>query len=531
MSGPLRLLLVDDSESDQALLLAHLRRSGWEVSCERVETGEQMRAALERSTADLIISDNRMPAFSAAEALALWRERCPDTPFVIVSGTIGEEQAVELMKGGAHDFLLKDRLSRLDSAVERALADAAGKVARRQLETQLRQGQKMEAIGRLAGGVAHDFNNILGVIQGEAHLLLQPLPADDPRRAGLEQILFATERAAALTQQLLAFSKSQVLEVRPIDLNVSVARLAGMLDRLVGSRVEVVFERRAASGRVRADPSQIEQVLMNLAVNARDAMPDGGRLRIATAEEELAATSPWLPRDASPGRYISLTVSDTGHGMSEAVQARAFEPFFTTKGAEHGTGLGLATVYGIVAQSGGFIHLESPPGGGTTFRIFLPRAGEEEGAAPSESAAPGESPASLAVGETVLLAEDQPALCQLIAKSLERRGYRVLAAEDSSAALAAAEGYAGEIHLLLTDISMPGMGGRELADRLSRIRPGVRVLYMSGYPQSTMVERGEIDSDALVITKPFTMESLTRKLREALGPLAGGDAGARPVRP
>jgi two-component system cell cycle sensor histidine kinase/response regulator CckA len=384
--------------------------------------------------------------------------------------------------------------------------------ARRQLEDQLRQAQKMEAVGQLAGGIAHDFNNLLTAILGCTQLLLHATPPEDARREDVEEIKNAGLRAAELTRQLLAFSRRQVLAPKLLDLNAVVANMDKMLRRLIGEDVALATELAADLGPVSADPGQLEQVLLNLAVNARDAMPQGGRLTIATANvlltEEYAERHHRLP----PGHYVLLAVSDTGIGMDEATQKHLFEPFFTTKEVGKGTGLGLATVYGIVKQSGGYIWVYSEPDHGTTVRVYLPRVPGAAEPLPAAEPAP-----ELRRGtETVLLVEDATPVRTLARKSLENCGYRVLDAADGRAALELSAHHAGGIDILVTDVVMPGMSGRELAERLAPLRPGMRVLYTSGYTDDAMVHQGVLRSGVAFLQKPFVPESLARKVREVL---------------
>jgi PAS domain S-box-containing protein len=383
---------------------------------------------------------------------------------------------------------------------------------RQALEAQLGQAQKMEAVGRLAGGVAHDFNNLLGVIQGYGELLLKQIGPSLPGRDKLEQILKASQRAANLTRQLLAFSRRQVLEPRILGLNAVVADSEKLLQRLVAEDVEIVVKAAPDLGRVRADAGQIDQVLMNLAANARDAMPKGGRLVIETANvawDEPAARGRFA---APPGRYVRLTVTDTGAGMDAETQTHIFEPFFTTKERGKGTGLGLATVYGIVKQSGGYIWVDSQPGCGTTFEILLPRVDDE--AEPATRAAPA---AALSGNETILLVEDEDSLRELARELLESSGYRVLSAASGPEALAVAASYAAPIRLLLTDVVMPGMSGQELADRLRPARPEMTVIYMSGYTEEAIAQRGKMGRDARLIRKPFSVDDLAQSVRDVLG--------------
>ena len=382
----------------------------------------------------------------------------------------------------------------------------------RRLQQQLVQSQKMEAVGRLAGGIAHDFNNLLTVITSYSDLLLQDLGADDPKREDVEQVRKAAEGAAALTRQLLAFSRQQVLAPRVVSLSVVVQGVEKMLRRVIGEDVDLVTALDPDVGSVKADVGQLEQVLMNLAVNARDAMPAGGKLTIETANVEHGPDSA-REREAAPvRRCVMLAVSDTGIGMDEATKARIFEPFFTTKEAGKGTGLGLATVYGIVQQSGGFIWVYSEPGHGTTFKIYLPQVD-----APLEGRTAGAAPGDLPRGtETVLLVEDAAAVRAVTRQVLERQGYTVLEAANGGAALQTAASHPGPIHLLLTDVVMPGLSGRQLADQLARLRPDARVLYASGYTDDAVVRHGVLEAGISYLQKPFTAESLARKVREVL---------------
>ncbi|HYE07378.1 MAG TPA: PAS domain S-box protein [Planctomycetota bacterium] len=383
---------------------------------------------------------------------------------------------------------------------------------RQRLEEQLRQAQKMEAVGQLAGGVAHDFNNLLTVITGYGEMHLQNLAKGDPRRRGVEQMLKASKRASALTQQLLAFSRRQALQPRVIDLNALIGDLDAILRRAIGERVEVVIRPQPGLGRVRADPGQLEQVVMNLCINARDAMPDGGHLTIETANVELDEIYTRLHPTVKPGSTVMLAVSDTGIGMDPETQARIFEPFFTTKEPGKGTGLGLATVYGIVKQSGGNIWFSSEPGRGTVFKIYLPRVGDSPGI---ESQAP-DAEQVRAGAETILLVEDEADVRDLIREMLSAEGYRVIEAGNGSEALAAAEKAGHRIDLMMTDVVMPKMSGPELAERLGKSVGGLRVLYMSGYMDKIIVDKGVIDRDFIFLEKPFTSASMLRKVREAL---------------
>ena len=382
----------------------------------------------------------------------------------------------------------------------------------RQSQAQLRQAQKMEAVGRLAGGIAHDFNNLLTAILSYSEMLLGELPPSDPMREDLEQIRRAGARAADLTHQLLAFSRRQLLQLRPVDLNVVVGGLDRMLRRLIGEDVELRTILAPDLRLTLADPGQLEQVLVNLAVNSRDAMPQGGRLVISTANTEVGqGVGPRLDQ-LQPGSYVSLTVEDTGTGMEPEVRERIFEPFFTTKGPGTGTGLGLSTVYGIVKQVGGSILVASEPGAGSTFTIYLP-VSEDGGAA-----APASPPAGPVRGaaETILLVEDEQLVRHLTREILVRNGYRVLEAPDGPEALALAAGFEGTIHLMLTDVVMPRMSGPELVERILPSRPAMRVLYVSGYSEEAIARQGQLTPGIELLPKPFTPGVLTARIRQIL---------------
>ncbi|MDQ3744635.1 MAG: PAS domain S-box protein, partial [Acidobacteriota bacterium] len=382
---------------------------------------------------------------------------------------------------------------------------------RKQLEEQFRQAQKMEAVGQLAGGVAHDFNNLLTAIMGYGDLSLRRLKEGDPLYRNVEEIRKAAERACALTRQLLAFSRKQVLQPKVLNLNSVVSDTEKMLRRLIREDVELITILRPTAGRISVDPGQLEQVVMNLVVNARDAMPEGGKLTVETAGVELDKGYAKTHFGVSPGRYAVLTVSDTGVGMDRETQKHIFEPFFTTKEVGKGTGLGLSTVYGIIKQSGGNISVYSEPGVGTTFRIYLP---EVEGRAEAEEK--GERVESPRGSETILLVEDEELVRSLTRDILQLSGYQVLEAASGDEALAVCEQFEGAIHLLLTDVIMPGMSGRAVAERLQAIRPALRVLYMSGYTDDALSQHGMLEPSVSLLEKPFSPDSLIYRVRAAL---------------
>jgi PAS domain S-box-containing protein len=382
----------------------------------------------------------------------------------------------------------------------------------RRLEQQLRQAQKMEAVGRLAGGIAHDFNNLLMVISGYCEFLLERIGPDPALRGPAQEIANAANRATSLTKQLLAFSRKQMLAPKVLDLNAVVTENLKMLNRLIGEDIDLLMVPGSELGAVKADPGQIEQVIMNLAVNARDAMPRGGRLTIETSNATLDEDYARLHTPVAPGEYVMLAISDTGVGMDVETQNHVFEPFFTTKGHK-GTGLGLSTVYGIIKQSGGYIWVYSESGKGTSFKIYLPRVsatGETIHVQPPETAPVEQG------HETILVVEDEVNLRRLARQYLEKQGYTVLEAVDGSAAINISSSYPGPIHLLLTDVIMPGMNGKELAERLTALRPETRVLYMSGYTENVIGHNGTLDNGVTLLPKPFTLPALKAKVREML---------------
>jgi len=388
------------------------------------------------------------------------------------------------------------------------LMDVTG---RRQLEDRLRQAQKMEAVGMLAGGVAHDFNNLLTIISGYSQLILNALAPGDPNHYSAEQILKAGERAATLTRQLLAFSRPQVLQPKVLDLNKLVTSLSTLLRRLIGEDVDLQLALRPDLGTVSADAGQVEQVLMNLVVNARDAMPNGGTLTIETANVELDENYSGRHLAVKPGPYVQIAVSDNGGGMDEATQARLFEPFFTTKAVGRGTGLGLSTVFGIVKQSGGNLDVYSVPGRGTSVKVYLPRM-DQPAAVETECARRRAATGS----ETVLLVEDEDMVRRLVREALVRAGYKVMDTSDPVEARRLSESYRGMIHLLITDVVMPRVSGRELAEELRTQRGGMKVLYMSGYTDNAIVNTGILQKEVAFLQKPFTPAALTQKVREVL---------------
>ncbi len=642
----LRCLIVEDVEDDALLLLRQLRTGGYDVTWERVDTPEAMRAALARQPWDVVLSDYRMPRFSGLAALEILRESGIDLPFIIVSGTIGEEVAVAAMKAGVDDYLIKGELAHLTVAVERELRNAAtrrerkvaeealrrnearqramvanigdviviidqdginrykspniekwfgwrpedvvgvsalgnvhpedkphaqkfigellsapnamgttecryrckdggykwisftginllhdpniqgllgnyhditgrkeAEVERAKLETQFQQAQKMEAVGSLAGGVAHDFNNMLQAILGNVDLALEGVPSDSPTGEGLREIRKCAERSADLTRQLLAFARRQTIAPKVLDLNVTVNDLLKMLRRLIGEDIDLAWLPERDLGLVKVDPTQVDQILANLCVNARDAIDGVGKVTIETANAAFDAAYCVDHPGYLSGEYARLNVSDNGCGMDKATQAQIFEPFFTTKGKGAGTGLGLATVYGIVKQNHGFITVYSELGHGTTFTVYLPRHAGQATATGTTIVA--EMPKSS--GETVLLVEDEPAVRGIARMILERLGYTVLAASTPGEAIRLTETHVGAIHLLITDVVMPEMNGRDLNHRLLALRPKLKCLFMSGYTADVIGHHGVLEAGVNFIQKPFSMGDLAAKVRMTLG--------------
>ncbi len=417
-------------------------------------------------------------------------------------------------KGGAQvSVRISGRSIREDRSAVSFELYAEDVTERRALEQQLRQSQKMEAVGRLAGGIAHDFNNLLMVISGYCELLLERVSSDPQLRSPAQEIANAADRATGLTRQLLAFSRKQMLAPRVLDLNAIVTENLRMLTRVIGEDVDLVMVPGEELGAVRADPGQIEQVIMNLAVNARDSMPKGGKLTIETSNVMLDENYARLHSSVEPGEYVMLAVSDTGTGMDAETQSHIFEPFFTTKGPK-GTGLGLSTAYGIIKQSGGHIWAYSEPGKGTSFKVYLPRVtatGEAMAISPTVAA-----PRIEHGSETILLVEDEDTLREMGKLYLESEGYTVLEAADGAAALQISAEHSGLIHLLLTDVIMPGMNGRELANKLSPTRPEMKVVYMSGYTENAIGHNGMLDQGIILLQKPFTLPALKAMVREVL---------------
>jgi two-component system cell cycle sensor histidine kinase/response regulator CckA len=480
--------------------------------CRTTRSGQLLQA--NRAMAEML-------GYEAAEASELLLR---DLPLIFAPSGTFEQFQEALLATGSHPgeevcWLRRDGQTIQVRVSGRVVRDAAENIShldifaenvteKKRLEAELGQAQRMQAIGQLAGGVAHDFNNLLTVILGQVDLLIAN-PADFAPGVRLGEIRNAAERAASLTRQLLAFSRRQVLQSRTVNLNEVIGPLMRILRRLIRENVELDFQAAPDLGSVRADPNELERVLVNLAVNAQDAMPQGGRLTIETANVYVAEDSRHRPDDLIPGSYVRILVRDTGHGMDGETRRRAFEPFFTTKQPNQGTGLGLSVVYGVVRQSGGYIHLESAPGAGSTFRIYLPRV-EAAPVAAHQAAPAGTLPPGT---ETILVAEDDPGIRGLIADTLDELGYRVLCAADGDAAVEMASSHPGEIHLLLSDVVMPSLGGHEVAAALKACCPELKVILVSGYAGDVLAHNGLESASVFFLQKPFSMDSLAHTVR------------------
>jgi signal transduction histidine kinase/ActR/RegA family two-component response regulator len=464
-----------------------------------------------REAWDIAIADFQSQC-TALEALRIVQQAGIDLPLIVVSGRIKDADVLAVLKAGAADHMTRGNLMRLNAAVERELRSAKMRRERNVLEEQFRQVQKMEAVGRLAGGVAHDFNNLLTVITGYSDLLLAGFDLMDHHRSALEQIRRSAERGGGLTNQLLSFSRRQPLEARTVRINELVMHVEKMLRRLIGEDIELVVIPAAGMDTVEADPGRLEQVIVNLAVNARDAMPNGGKLTIETAAVTLSESFSALQLGLEPGRYVLLSVSDIGIGMDQETQSHLFEPFFTTKNAGRGTGLGLATAYGIIRQSRGAIHFDSELGKGTTASVYLPLAGDltRQGieSRPSRFAEGG--------AETILVVEDEARVRKLIVDVLKSQGYKVIEATRGEEALRLCKRRRGAIDLAVLDVVMPEMSGPDLARKILPACPGIRLLYISGYTDEAVLHHGIPESGVAFLQKPFLPDALLRMVREVL---------------
>jgi len=503
-------LFIEDSEDDAALQVRLLRQAGYDVAYTRVQSADELKTALERPW-HIIISDYSMPHFSGTEALKVVREKGVDIPFIFVSGTIGEEAAVAALKVGAQDYLMKLNLGRLIPAVQRELRESDERRQRKRLEEQVHQLQRFEAIGRLAGGVAHDFNNVIGAIMGWAEIGANAAYPGGDLQDKFLKIRSQADRASGLTRQLLAFARRQTLQPCNTNLNELAKETLSLLRNVIGERIEIQLQLAQDLSVIWADPGQIEQVLMNLSLNARDAMPDGGRLRVETQNvwvgEDYQRAHPY----ALPGNYVLLRVLDTGVGMDTETLTHIFEPFFTTKEIGRGTGLGLATVYGIVKQHKGFVDVDSTPGQGTAFRVYLPLG--------NGSAEISEKPAFFTMrggSECILIAEDNDDLRDAAQEILQSLGYRVIAAKDGEEAVRIFEQQPEAIDLVFLDVVMPKLNGTDAYLRMVTRKPGLPVLFTTGYASEVSLVPMTTREKAKVLQKPYGSQYLAQKLREKL---------------
>jgi two-component system cell cycle sensor histidine kinase/response regulator CckA len=508
----LHVLIIEDSELDSALLLHTLGQSGYELVDKRVDTPNDLQKALRERQWDCIISDFSLPGFSGISALKMVREKDSNVPFIFVSGTIGEDVAVEAMRTGAQDYVLKDNLARLLPTVDRELVDAETRRQNRNSEQKLRQLEKFEAIGKLAGGIAHDFNNVIGAIMGWAELGEEEAAEESRAHKFFVQIREQSERAGRLTQQLLAFARRQVLTPRNINLNDIVGEAMALLQRVIGEQIEVKTLLALDLHTTKADPAQVEQVLLNLCFNARDAMPVGGRLVIETRNTDLDETYCLGNGSVSPGWYVQLSVSDSGVGMDAATMERMFEPFFTTKDKSKGTGLGLATAFGIIKQHLGHIDVCSELGKGSIFRVFLPATEDS-----AETRVEIEEAPVRGGTETILLAEDHEGLRKMSHEALTGLGYSIVMARDGREAVEKFEANPQKFSLLVLDVVMPRLGGLDALERIRGINPTIPVLFTSGYSEESQMLSSLVSTCvAQLLQKPYPPKDLARTIRDIL---------------
>ncbi len=512
----IRILMLEANPDDAALVQRALARTIPLASVRCVGTRADFIKELSAIHPHLVLSEYEVPAFDWLAALALVQAAAPGTPFILVSGMIGEAMALEALKIGATDYVLKDRLERLEIVLRRALQERreredrlAAEAALRESQARLLQSQKMEALGRLSGGVAHDFNNILTAITGYGELALLNPKLENGLRDDIQEILNAAARAGGLTRQLLAFSRRQIFTPKILNLNQSLAELDRMLQRIIGENIKLAIVPASDLRHVRVDADQIGQVILNLVVNARDAMPQGGVITLRTENIVLEKTDLRTHSDSRPGNYVLLTVEDSGEGMDAETIPNIFEPFFTTKNKDKGTGLGLATVYGIVKQSNGFIAVDSQPGAGALFRIYLPAVDGEPAAIRQFSA-----PASLQGTETILVVDDDATVRLITRRILESQGYSVVDVGNGEEALRHCNDLDKPLHLVLTDVVMPRMSGTELAHHLKATRPECPVLFVSGYAEDGITEFSATNDQ--FISKPFAAKDLIKKVRQIL---------------
>ncbi|HDQ45758.1 MAG TPA: response regulator [bacterium] len=520
MDKPLRVLIVEDSEDDVQLLLRALRQGGYNPIYERVETSEDMKSALDEPGWQLVISDYLMPRFDAPSALKLLKEKGLDIPFIIVSGAIGEETAVTAMKAGAHDYIMKYNLTRLIPVIERELREAEGRQKRKRMEeekerieAQLLQAQKMEAIGRLTGGIAHDFNNLLTAIHGCAHLAVNEAKAGTKLHNDLLEIQSAAERAMNLTRQLLLFSRRQPMKLTPIDLNLTITSLSGMLHRIIGEDIRVEYKLAPEAMTACADQTSMEQMIINLLVNARDAMVSGGKIMVQTEKIVLDERDAEAIPDARAGVFVRVSVIDTGAGIDEETQKHIFEPFFSTKETGKGSGLGLSVVYGIIQQHKGWVRVISRVSEGTTFQVYLPVSDGEPGKAAPKKSSPDLYRGN---GERILLIEDEINIRRFAEKALTRSDYMVFLASDKDDAIEVFEREKGAFDLIFSDVVLPSTNGVSLVEHFLSIKPDLKILLSSGYidqkSQWDIIKK----KGFTFLQKPYALDILLKTIRNIL---------------
>ena len=524
MERPLHALIIEDSEEDCALLLRALRQDGYEVLHTRIDTADGLHKALRDHQWDLIISDFSMPGFSGISALKIVRDKDPNVPFIFVSGTIGEDVAVDAMRNGAQDYVLKGNLHRLLPAIHREIIEAETRREHRRSEQKIRQLEKFEAIGKLAGGIAHDSNNVIGAIMGWAEMGEEEAAKGSRAHKFFRLIREQSERASRLTQQLLAYARRQVLSPRNINLNDIVGEAMAMLQRVIGEHIEVKTRLAPDLHTTKADVAQVEQVLLNLCFNARDAMPAGGRLLIETRNIELDQAYCRRNGSLSPGRYVQLSVSDSGMGMDASIMEKIFEPFFTTKEKGKGTGLGLATAFGIVNQHLGHIDVSSEIGKGSIFRIYLPAIEESAEVRLETEEAPVRGGT-----ETILLAEDHEGLRQMSHELLSGLGYSIVLVRDGREAVEKFKADPRKFSLLVLDVVMPRLGGPDAFEEIRKVNPSIPVIFTSGYSEESEILRSLLSrGGAQLLQKPYPPSDLARKIRDILDNCAAKNVSALP---
>jgi len=517
MTTLLRVLHLETNPQDADRIAALLADGGISCAIRRVETRRTFTSALNDGQVDLILAEFTLHGFDEGGALEVAQQVAPDVPFFFISSAQAETLCIERMHRGATDCISKEGLGRLVPSVRRVLREREARGARkqaedalRQSEMQLRQLQKLEAVGRLAGGLAHDFNNLLMVIMGQSQVLLSEMGPDHPLRNRVEEMQKAGERARVLIRQLLTFSRKQPSGSKVLSVNATLSNCESMLRRLIGADIQLTLRLSVDDLRIKADPAFVEQIVMNLVINARDAMPTGGKLTIETTSDDLGHVPKYHVNPIPPGEYVKISVSDTGCGMSPEVQAQIFKPFFTTKEEGKGTGLGLSTVLGIVTESGGGLDVISQIGVGTRFDVYLPRVVSEIEVPADENV----YVQSVEGHETILLVEDEEEVRVLIRDELRKLGYHIVEARNGIEACLVATPYIGKLKLLLTDIVMPGMSGTELARHLRVIKPELKLLFISGYTDDVGIGAG--DPASAYLQKPFTPEALASSVRELL---------------